>query len=295
MPRATPVSQTRGIMRSVTLAAVQPLAFRGEEEYKNVERALAYIDEAAAGGAQIIAFPEGYPGPYYGQLTYDPDEQIRERARARGIYVVYSRLEAAPADPDYYYCILRLIDRNGDVLGSYRRLQTTPTHVNDVLFGKDLVPGPEEDLVVYETEIGNLGLLICSEVYSPELARVLTLKGADILFYPIGGLIYELTDTWKTMIWARAIENLVYVAATQNLYGCEEGIGTIAGPEQIVAQSKRPGMLLATLDLERLQELRDLDQRLDLPMPYRVIPGLLRWRRPELYGELSRATSGVAT
>jgi predicted amidohydrolase len=282
-------------MRSVTLAAVQPLAFRGAEEHKNVERALFHMDEAAAAGAQIISFPEGYPGPYYGELTYDPDEQIRERARAHGMYVVYSRLESAPDDPDYYYCILRLIDRNGDVLGSYRRLQTTPTHVNDVLFGKDLVRGPEEDLVVYETEIGNLGLLICSEVYSPELARVLTLKGADILFYPIGGLIYELTATWKTMIWARAIENLVYVAATQNLYGCEEGIGTIAGPEQVLAQSKEPGMLLARLDLDRLQELRDLDQRLDLPMPYRVIPGLLRWRRPELYGELVRTGDAALT
>jgi predicted amidohydrolase len=276
-------------MRSVTLAAVQPLAFRGAEEHKNIQRALSYMDEAAAAGAQIISFPEGYPGPYYGELTYDPDDQIRERAHAHGMYVVYSRLETAPDDPNYYYCILRLIDRNGDVLGSYRRLQTTPTHVNDVLFGKDLVRGPEEDLVVYETEVGNLGLLICSEVYSPELARVLTLKGADILFYPIGGLIYELTDTWKTMIWARAIENLVYVAASQNLYGCEEGVGTIAGPEQVLAQSKQPGMLLARLDLDRLQELRDLDQRLDLPMPYRVIPGLLRWRRPELYGELVRS------
>jgi predicted amidohydrolase len=281
-------------MGAVTLAAVQPMAYRGDEEYRNVDRALSYIDEARAAGAHIISFPEGYPGPYNGRLTYDPDEQIRERARTNGIYVVYSRLEPSPQDPNYFHCILRLIDRHGDVLGSYRRLQTTPPHVNEVLFGKDLVPGPEEDLVVYETEIGNLGLLICSEVYSPELARVLTLKGADILFYPIGGLIYELTDTWKTMIWARAIENLVYVAATQNLYGCEEGVGMIAGPEQVLAESKRPGMLLATVDLDRLQELRDLDQRLDLPMPYRVIPGLLRWRRPELYGELVKSWDAAA-
>jgi len=282
-------------MRTVKLAAVQPLASRGDEEHENVARALAYIDEAAAAGAHIVSFPEGYPGPYNGQLTYDPDDEIRERAKARGVYVVYSRLEPAPEDPDYFHCILRLIDRHGDVLGSYRRLQTTPPHVNEVLFGKDLVPGPEEDLVVYETEVGNLGLLICSEVYSPELARVLTLKGADILFYPIGGLIYELTDTWKTMIWARAIENLVYVAATQNLYGFEEGVGTIAGPERILAQSKVPGVLYAELDLDRLQELRDLDQRLDLPMPYQVIPGLLRWRRPELYGELVKSKVAART
>jgi predicted amidohydrolase len=162
-----------------------------------------------------------------------------------------------------------------------------------VLFGKDLVGGPEADLEVHETDIGGIGLLFCSEVYSPELARALTLKGADILLYPTGGLIYELTETWKTMIWARAIENLVYVCATQNIYGTEEGIGTIAGPEGVLAASPRAGMLVADLDLDRLAELRGLDQRLDLPMPYRVIPGLIRWRRPDLYGSLGASTAPI--
>jgi predicted amidohydrolase len=282
---------------SVILAAVQPVAQRGDRERENVAEALRYIDEAAAAGARLVMFPEGFPGPYYGELTYDPGNEIRERANARGVFVVYSRLEpgeAADTGDPRYYLTLRLVDPRGEILGTYRRLQLTPPHVNEVLFGKDLVAGDEDELVVYETEIGNIGLLICSEVYSPELARVLTLKGADILLYPVGGLIYELMDTWQTMVWARAIENLVYVASTQNIYGCEDGMGMIAGPETVLARSKKPGLLVAEVDIDRLHELRALDQRLDLPMPYRVIPGLIRWRRPELYGMLSQLGQPVA-
>jgi predicted amidohydrolase len=271
-------------MRSLTIAAVQPHAFRGQEEQRNVDQAAHAIDEAAAAGARLVTFPEGYPGPYYGGIEYDADEVLCERARAHRVHVVYGRLEYGW--DGRYLCTLRLIDSDGEVAGVYSRVQVPPAHVNEVLFDKDLVCGTVDDLVVHETEVGNIGLLMCSEVYSPELARVLALKGADILVYPIGGLIYELTATWKTMIWARAIENLVYVVATQNVYGCEDAVGMIAGPEAVLTESTRPGILYATLDLDRLRFLRDQDQRLDLPMPYRVIPGLLRWRRPELYGTL---------
>jgi predicted amidohydrolase len=280
---------------SVTrIAAIQPLTFRGDDEERNVGVALAAIAQAAAAGAQLVTFPEGYPGPYSGRLGYDPDDAIGAEARAHGVHVVHSRLEPAD-DGRRYFLILRLVGPDGQTIGTYTRVQVPPTHVNEVLFGKDLVAGDEAELAVYETAIGRIGLLLCSEVYCPELARVLTLRGADILVYPVGGMIYELAATWKTMIWARAIENLVYVAATQNIYGCEDGIGMVAGPELVLAESTVPGMLLADLDLDRLEELRALDQRLDLPMPYRVIPGLVRWRRPELYGELVEQSASEAS
>ena len=56
--------------RRVTVAASQPRTFRGKDEPANLECALAAIAEAARAGAQIICFPEGYPGPYSGSLTF---------------------------------------------------------------------------------------------------------------------------------------------------------------------------------------------------------------------------------
>ena len=272
-------------MRTVTVAAAQPQTHRGADEIRNVDRALEYIDEAADAGAQIISFPEGYPGPYYGALDYCPDEEISNKARERSMFVIHSRLEETELE-DKYALLLRLVDPNGNLRGTYQRVQVPSTRLNRLLFGKDLKPGSESDLAVYETEIGNIGLLICSEVYSPELSRILTLKGADMIFYPVGGLIYEMMASWKTMVRARAIENLIYVVSTGNIYGREQGMGTIVGPEEILAESAKPGLLVAELDLDRLDELRDDDEPGELPYPSETVPGLIRWRRPELYGTL---------
>ena len=87
---------------------------------------------------------------------------------------------------------------------------------------------------------------------------------------------------------ARAIENLVYTVTCQNIWGMEDGIATVAGPEAVLAESKRDGIICADVDLERLKWLREHEERLDLPKPYKTIPGLLNWRRPELYGSICR-------
>ena len=48
-------------------------------------------------------------------------------------------------------------------------------------------------------------------------------------------------------------------------------------------------MLLATLDLDRLAYLREEDEHIVFPKPYATIPGLMRWRRPELYEALTES------
>jgi predicted amidohydrolase len=91
------------------------------------------------------------------------------------------------------------------------------------------------------------------------------------------------------MVWARSIENLVYTVATQNIYeDGEEGLATIAAPEEILAQRADAGMVLADLDLDRLAFLRSEDEKVESPRRCRTVPGLLRWRRPEVLAELAR-------
>jgi 5-aminopentanamidase len=90
------------------------------------------------------------------------------------------------------------------------------------------------------------------------------------------------------MVWARAIENLVYTTAVQNIYSADErGVGTIASPEAVVASATGADMLVADVDTDRLAFLRERDERIEFPKPYHTPPGLMRWRRPELYGELA--------
>ena len=55
-------------MNEIKVAAVAPAAFREEQEYRNAAQAVAYVGEAVLNGANLVVFPEGYPGPSNGPL-----------------------------------------------------------------------------------------------------------------------------------------------------------------------------------------------------------------------------------
>jgi predicted amidohydrolase len=266
----------------VTIAAVQPRSYVLEEEPRNLPAALRYIDQAADRGARIICFPEMYPGPFHPSMDFDTSA-LYDKARERKIYLIRGRKE--PAGEKYNICA-EIIGPDGQPVGTYRRTTPPNPYVYRDISAWDFDYRHADALPVFETEFGTIGVLICSEVYMPELTRILVLKGARMVFYPSGGCINELMPTWKIMVRARAIENLIYTAACQSIYGVEEGVGMIAGPEGVLAEDPGEAVLVAEVDLDRQQWLRDQDEKIEMPKKYRVVPGTLRWRRPELYGPL---------
>jgi predicted amidohydrolase len=144
-----------------------------------------------------------------------------------------------------------------------------------------------DDLPVFKTRYGIVGLLICSEVYMPELSRILALKGAEVVFLPAGGSKSALWETWRTLIFARAIENLMCTATCQNLTGSEDGLAMIASPEGILVESKKEGIYTAEIDLDRIRALREIpndESERERSLRPKTKPGLLKyWRRPEVY------------
>ena len=75
-----------------------------------------------------------------------------------------------------------------------------------------------DEFPVFDTAHGKVGLAMCSEVYMPEVTRALALRGAELIFMPAGIDKNRLWATWRTLILARAIENLAIVVTTQNLF-----------------------------------------------------------------------------
>ncbi|MGH2821127.1 MAG: carbon-nitrogen hydrolase family protein [Actinomycetota bacterium] len=279
----------------IRVAAVQPRSHHGPEEERNVERALSWMERAAGEGAELVVFPEGYPGPTNPANDYDSLGPLAERAASLGLHVVAGRIEPITGANGHHVC-LSLIDDTGAVASTYRRTSPVGPYVYKDLdvWQVDYVEGPEPPQVV-NTRLGRIGMLVCSEVYVPELSRLLALQGADLIVYPAGGAINELLATWRTLLWARAIENLVFTVASQNLYAPDEqGVGQIAAPERILAASPTEGLLVADLDLDRLEYLRGQDERIEFPKPYDAIPGVTRWRRPELYAGLTEAGAAHA-
>jgi len=276
----------------IRVASVQPRAYRRQEERHNLEIALRYLDEAAAEGARIVTFPEGFPGPYYDSLEWSAFEPIAEKALEHGIYVIYGTLDPVENElPGTFCAALKLVGPEGNLIDTYHRLQPTPEEVNRVLMGEKTI-APGQRVVVQEIDGVRVGMIICSEIFCPELVRLMALRGAEIVMAPVGAMIYELRETWRCILWARAIENLCYVVTCQNLYGMEDGLGLIAGPESILVEKKEPGLVVADCDIDRVRWLRSQQESLELPKPYKVVPGLLDYRRPELYGKLADENVG---
>jgi predicted amidohydrolase len=244
----------------IRVEAVQPLSGSGADENRNPTDSLNWLRRAAENRANLLVFPEGYPGPINPSNNYDALGPLAKAAAEFGLHVVASR--AVPYGAGHAV-ELSLIDDRGEILGESN------------------MPPP-----VFKTRIGRIGMLVCSELYSPELSRLLMLQGVDIIAYPAGGVINELLPGWRTLVYARAIENLVFTVACQNLYGEEEGVGTIAGPEGVLAQAKGERLIVADLDFDRLAFLRVEDEKIEFPKRYATIPGVQRWRRPELYAGL---------
>ena len=299
-------------VKEVKVAAVAPAAFREEEEYRNAAQAVSYLEEAVRSGAQLIVFPEGYPGPCNGpmdsgsKLAVTPIEMMQDAARKHGVYISCGNMEETNIQADTYYLCHKIIFPSGEIMANYKRCQPTPPALNAYLYygRKHLVPG--DGPMVIDTDIGKLGLIICSEIKVPELARVEMLMGAQVLLDPVGGthgrekVLRQVghgnlaprakMNIWKSLAQARATENMMYVVTTANIWETESMWGScIATPEGLIAEGEGAGIIYGTLDLDRLTYLRsrcwqeyDFEDPPSSDLPV-TDPGEHRDRRPELY------------
>ncbi|MFQ5517850.1 MAG: carbon-nitrogen hydrolase family protein [Acidimicrobiia bacterium] len=267
---------------TIRLGVAQPRAVADPDPEVNVARAADIVARAATAGAELLLFPEGYPGPTLRRPTavYEAGPRMADAAAAHGVAVCWSRMELC--DDGRYRLVVYVVDGQGRRVLRYARAHpaTLPPSETEVWVA------PGEDLAVFEVGGVPMGLIVCSELWIPEPTRVLAVRGAEVILSPAGGGFTSLTANWQIIARARAIENLCYVALTNNIFSDEVGAAMIAGPEHVMAASGVEELVVATLDLERVRWLRGRDDSIRDPKPFSSIPGLVRARRPELYEEL---------
>lgn len=275
----------------VRVAVVQ-LAL-GDDVDANLGRASQLLAEAAARGAQIALLPELFASRYFPRVPNEASfalaepaersrviEAMRLLARMHEIVLPVSYFER---DGDRYFNSVLMLDADGSELGRYRK-----SHIPDGTGYEEkffFTPG-DTGFRVFDTRCGRIGVGICWDQWFPECARALALLGADLLLYPsaIGSEpLRPAVDTkaaWQRVMLGHAVANTIPLAAS-NRVG-DEG-GQVFYGSSFIADGR--GELLAELDRE--QEgvaLAELDLR--AWRDEREWMGLLRDRRPELYGKL---------
>lgn len=275
-------------IESIRLAVVQPLCHQAPDGKLNLQDAVGHVRDAAACGAQIVLFPEGYPGPLRIEDEFDATAALASAAVETSTAVCWSRIEQG--DDGLYRKVAYIHGSDGEAL-RYVRGHPATGDVHPVLSGTYLAPG--DGFGICEVAGVRVGVLICSELWIPEIARTLVLRGAEILLAPAGGGFGAVAENWQLVTRVRAIENQCFVGMTQNLFGDEDGAALVAGPEDVLAASTREPVVSAELDLARMRWLRARDDGMERPKPFTALPGLLRARRPELYGELVAQRDGL--
>lgn len=264
------------------MGLAQPRVVTEPDPEANVARATDLVARAAADGAHLVVFPEGYPGPVLRRpkAAYDAAERMAEAAATNEVAVCWSRMEHC--DDGHYRLVVYVVDESGSQVLRYPRAHpaTIPPEETEVWVA------PGNDLGWFRVRGVPMGVVVCSELWIPEPTRAHAVGGAEVILSPAGGGFTTLTSNWQIIARARAIENLCYVALTNNIWDDEVGAAMVAGPEHVVAASGSEELVMATLDLARVRWLRSRDDSLVEPKPFWSIPGLVRARRPELYEDL---------
>jgi predicted amidohydrolase len=274
---------------TLRVAAVQPRVRVEEAASENVTVAVRAIERAADEGARLVLFPETYPGPLRVDQGYAAETAMAEAAVRTRTHVAWGRLEHG--GDGRWRVVTEVVGPDGAVLIRAARTHPATGDVHVVLSGTHVAPGA--DIGTVEVDGVRVGLLTCSELWLPEVARVLALRGAEVILAPAGGGFGAVAENWRLVARVRAIENQCHVLLTQGRYGGERGAALIAGPEDVVAASEDEEVLVADLDLARARWLRERDDSMEDPKPFRSLPGLLRARRPELYEELRSPREGL--
>jgi predicted amidohydrolase len=270
----------------VRVAAVQMDVKIGDNA-GNLARILARLIEAAANGAKLIVFPEcalsGYcftsrdeAAPYLEEGCSENATAFVEACARLGVTGVLGFLEQR-GDECHNSALMNL---PGDGRTVYAK-----THLPTL--GVDRFVNGGNDLKVYKTPAGSVGLLICYDIRFPEAVRSLGLQGADIVALPTNwpeGAESSPDFITKTRAW----ENRVYIVAA-NRVGVERGRRFI-GRSQIVAPSGEI-LLEAGADEETIL-YADIDLAAARQKRIVIEPGeweldITHDRRPELYGALT--------
>lgn len=249
------------------------------QKTKNLEKMKHYAIEAAKQEATLVVFPElALTGYNCGDDFFETAEPIpgdsvsafMEIAAEYNIYIIWGMPEKSINGILYNAAVL--VGPEG-FIGSWRK-NTLPGHATDQT-GPGAFPDRRyfkagEDLPVFDTAIGKIGVLICYDIFFPELARLLTLKGADMIIGISGSPAFE-KDIFEPIVKARAMENTITFVYT-NLVGQEGEIaywggGCIIGageketkvpgtPVICKAPYEGEGITIGEVDIQHHQKIR---------------------------------------
>lgn len=194
---------------------------------KNLQHAVEMIDKACAMGTDLVVLPEMFSCPYKTSLfSLNAQEEggsnwkmLSDAAKRNKVYLVAGSMPELEITRDCcehsekIYNTSFVFDRNGNQIAKHRKV-----HLFDVdikggqRFKESDTLSAGNSVTTFETEFGTMGLMICFDIRFPEMARLMQLAGAKMIFVPAAFNMTSGPKWWELMFRTRAVDNQVFMA-----------------------------------------------------------------------------------
>ncbi len=277
-------------MKDKIKLALCQISCKREDKAANLKRMEELTVKAKQQGADLAVFPEmaltGYVllDQVYGLAEPIPGpstQKVMELAKETGMHIIFGMPELSEKAQATIYNTAVLVGPNG-LIGKYRKMYL-PTHS---VFEEKRYFRPGYEPAAFQTEIGNIGLTICYDVFFPEVFRLPRLKGAQLIVC-ISASPAVRRGYFEILTAARALENTAYLAYV-NLAGVEDGL-QFWGGSRLVSPT---GDVLAKAKYDEEDFVVCEVDFGDLRTAETFIP-TLRDLRPELYDKLKQLSEQI--
>ncbi len=270
-----PLTEAQLAHESVKIAAVQMQGnwiWQGNDDapQETVDEVVAYIERAAADGCDLVAFPELLLGKF--TVPNESTRRISEAAAAGNIYVLAGCFEILDDEGNYGNSIL-VFGRDGEIIGRAFKAHAAggappylfPLRPDDAEF----LWTPATEFPIFDLDFGRIGIMICYDGLFPEVPRILSLKGAEIIFWVNAhhGVIEDYVTRTVSQL------NHVHVVGVNKSFGAGTNISAWPGKPLAVIPEREDDYISAALPFGQLREVRKHARE-------------FFQRRPDIYGAL---------
>ena len=253
---------------------------------ENVEKTLLLMEDAAKESAEVICFPEVQFYPFFPQFEKQNVKDYEIGIEDRIVKLLQQKCKKLNimAIPNFYlregdrkFDASVVIDPEGEILGISKMVHVVQA---ESFYEKDYYSPSDSGFKVYNTPMGNIGIVICFDRHFPESIRTCVLQGADIIIIPTANTKGENLEMFEWELRVQAMQNSVFIAMC-NRVGLE-GEMDFCGESMIVDPN---GEVINKANDQEQIVYADLD--IGLASKIRNQKPFFRLRRPEVYKEIT--------
>lgn len=244
--------------RKFKIGLIQISSKNGDTEV-NLEKGIKMIKEAYQKGAEIVCLPELFYGGYFLNSTEMNNvaeknngpfvQTLSSLAKELGIYIIAGYAEATDIIGKIHNSAI-FISEKGEVIGNMRKVYSWGEEKLKFRSGNKFP--------VYDTPLGKIGIMICYDAEYPEPARIMALKGADIIFVPSVWSV-RAQPRWDIDLSANALFNLMFTVGVNTIGEGICGRSQVYGPDGILrarASGDKEEVVICEVDLNEIQKVR---------------------------------------